>query len=110
VATFAAVLAAGALAVGTATADPGEPDGAAIYQSRCAACHGRSGKTDTANARALKVRPLVHDAKLAKMAPADIMKAIKSNPKHRGMSAVTGLDDSQLGAAAVYVKELASEP
>jgi hypothetical protein len=43
------------------------------------------------------------------MTPADIVQIIKSNPKHVGMGAVTDLDDSELRAAAVFVKKLAGE-
>src|ERR1051326_8387107 len=86
------ILLIGALAVGAAMAD-GPHDGAEVFKARCAKCHGESGKTDTGRARALKVRPLAHDAELARMAPADIVKAIKSDPKHQGVGAVRDLDD-----------------
>jgi len=103
------ILLIGVLAAGAAEAAPAAPDGAAVFKARCAKCHGASGMADTSNARALKVRPLVNDTTLALMAPADIAKAIKSDPKHRGMAAVTNLDEKELGAVAVFVKELASK-
>jgi mono/diheme cytochrome c family protein len=107
---LASMLFIGALAVGSAVAESGPPDGAAIFQARCARCHGESGKTDTAGARALKVSPLANDAKLARLAPPDIVKAITSNAKHQSLGAVADLDDTELGAVAIYVKELARKP
>lgn len=103
------ILLIGVLPVGAVMAD-GPHDGVAVFKARCAKCHGESGKTDTAGARALKVRPLANDAELARMAPADIVKAIKSDPKHQGVGAVNGLEDTELEAAAVFVKKLAKEP
>ena len=99
----------GALGAGCAAPEPTPRDGAAVFKARCARCHGDSGETDTSNARALKVRPLVNDAKLAQMAPADIGKAIKSNAKHQGIGAVVDLEDADLGVVAVFVKELAKK-
>ena len=51
----------------------------------------------------------MNDAKLAQMAPADIGKAIKSNAKHQGIGALVDLEDADLGAVAVFVKELAKK-
>jgi mono/diheme cytochrome c family protein len=102
----ATIVLIGALGVGPAVAEP-PPDGAAVFKTRCARCHGESGKTDTPDARALKVRPLANDAKLARMAPGDIVQAIKSNAKHQSAGAVIDVDDTELGAVAVFVKELA---
>jgi hypothetical protein len=56
------------------------------------------------------VRPLANDAKLARLAPADLVTAIKSNAKHQGVGAVVGLDDAELGAVATFVKGLARKP
>jgi mono/diheme cytochrome c family protein len=105
----AIVLLIGALGAGVAVAGSGRLDGAAVFKARCARCHGESGKTDTAAARALKVRPLVDDAKLAQMALADIAKAIKADAKHQRVDSVVDLDDADLGAVAVFVKELAKK-
>jgi hypothetical protein len=38
------------------------------------------------------------------------VRAIKSNAKHQGVGAVVGLDDAELGAVAIYVRELAKKP
>ena len=77
------------LGVGPAVAQPGPQDGAAIFKTRCASCHGELGRTDSPDARSLKVRPLAGDARLAAMSPADLVQAIKSDPKHQGLDALT---------------------
>ena len=103
------ILLIGALGADPAVAEPGPQNGAAVFKARCARCHGQTGKTDGPGARALKVRPLANDAKLARMAPADIAKAIKSNARHQAVGALVDLDDTELRAAAVFVKELAKK-
>jgi mono/diheme cytochrome c family protein len=80
--------------------------GAVVFQARCARCHGDTGKADTSVARALKVAPLVSDAKLARMTPAEIVNLVKSNPKHRG---VVHLREADLKAAAFFAKKLAKQ-
>ena len=107
---LAIALLIGGLGVYSVAAGSGPPDGAAVFRSRCAKCHGETGRTDTPGARALKVRPLANDPRLAQMAPADILQAVKLNPKHGAIAAVAGLDDGELGAAALFVKELAKLP
>jgi mono/diheme cytochrome c family protein len=97
------------LALGPALATDVPPDGTALFASHCARCHGQSGKANTSTARALKVRPLVNDAHLAKMAPADIVRAMRSNPKHQGVGAPVDLGDGELEPIAVFVKDLAKQ-
>jgi mono/diheme cytochrome c family protein len=99
------VVAGAALAVVPAWA---EPDGAAVFQKRCAPCHGASGRTDTPAARALKVRPLADDPVLARMTPSELVHAITSNPKHRGVSALADAAPADIEAAARFVHELAA--
>ena len=102
---LALLLAAVAFAGAT---ESGRPDGAAVFRARCARCHGESGRTDTAIAHPLKVRPLVGDPALARMTTADLVREIKSNAKHEGVGALTDLDDAELEAAAAFVKKLAT--
>jgi len=97
----------GALWVGAAAEPSGPRGGAAVFKARCARCHGESGKTDTPGARALKVRPLANDARLAGMTSAEIVRAIEADAKHEALGALTGVDDAELRAAAAFVKELA---
>jgi mono/diheme cytochrome c family protein len=95
------------VAVAAASAkSPPQPD-AAVFHTHCARCHGESGETDTPGARALKVRPLVGDAALARMTLADLVKAIRTNPKHDAVGALKGVGDRDIEAAARHAKELA---
>ena len=105
----AIVLLLGTFGVDARGAEPGPADGAAIFKARCARCHGESGRADAPGARALKVRPLVDDATLARMTPADIAKRITSDPKHRALGSVSDLDDTALNTVAVFVRQLARE-
>ena len=94
------------LASGITVPAPGHAQGAAaVFRARCARCHGKTGKSDTPDARSLKVAPLVDDAQLARMTPAEIATMVRSDAKHRG---VVALDDADLDAAAPFVKDLAS--
>jgi len=79
---------------------------AAVFRSQCARCHGERGRTDTSTARALKVAPLVNDARLAAMTPQEIVALVRADPKHRG---VVTLRDADLIRAAYFVKQLAQE-
>jgi mono/diheme cytochrome c family protein len=105
----AALVAIGALVIvgRTGAAEPSpHPNPAATFKAHCAHCHGEDGRSDTLDARALKVEPLAGDARLARMTPAEIVIAVKSNDKHR---AVVTLDDADLEWAARYVVELAKK-
>ncbi len=100
-----AVAFAGALALATiAPAGAAGPDGSALFRAQCAKCHGDNGKSDTTEGRALKVTPLVGDATLARLSPAEIAKAIRATPKHHD---AFHLDDDETLAVAAYVKRLA---
>ena len=96
------------LVVGAGAAQAGPPAGAAVFGARCASCHGASGKGDTPQSRALKVRPLVNDAELAQMTPREIAREIKSNAKHQGMGCLD-LDDAELEAVSAFVRKLAGK-
>jgi cytochrome c6 len=83
-------------------------DGAAIYKSRCASCHGADGKADTKVAKAMKIPALAGDANVQKMATEEVVKRIKENKKHP--SAVKSLSDTDVAAVAETVKKLAGAP
>lgn len=92
-------------------ATPGRCElGAEVFHARCAKCHGETGKTEPAIARALKVRPLANDPALARLTPAEIVGLIKSDPKHRGVVDLKDVTDADVEAAAFYVRELARKP
>ncbi len=62
------------LAAGPAAA---EPDGAALYQAKCASCHGADGRGDTPVGKALKIKSLLAPRWAAEDAPAAIAKAVR---------------------------------
>ncbi len=95
---------AAALAVGAASA-AFAADGAAVFKANCAACHGETGKSDTAAGKAMKVPHLSGDAKVAAMSDADIVAAIKANEKHAAV--LKKLKDDDIAAVATYVKGVA---
>ncbi|MBM4268867.1 MAG: cytochrome c [Deltaproteobacteria bacterium] len=96
-----------AAAAGGAHAETLPSDGAKIYAAGCARCHGSGGKSESDEARALKVRPLVDDAVLRRMSAQEIAAAIRSNAKHQGFAAIDGMDGPDLDAVAAFVKRLA---
>jgi mono/diheme cytochrome c family protein len=104
---IALILLLGVLGTDAAAADP--RSGEAVFQSRCAQCHGASGRSDTPGARALKVRPLIDDTELARMTTAELAQAITSDPKHHGVGALDDLEGPDLTAVAAFVRELAKQ-
>jgi mono/diheme cytochrome c family protein len=79
-------------------------DGAAVYKSHCAACHGADGKADTPMAKTMKVPALAGDANVAKMSVDDVIKRIQENPKHPAGVKSMGKDDAD--AVAAFVKQI----
>jgi len=80
-------------------------DGAALYKSKCAMCHGETGKADTPAAKGMKVPALAGNAEVAGMSDADLIAKIKENKKH---AALKSLSDADLALVAGYAKGLAS--
>jgi mono/diheme cytochrome c family protein len=81
-------------------------DGGALFKQHCASCHGESGKADTPAGKAMKVPALAGDAKVAGMSDADVVAAIKGNPKHAGI--IKKLSDDDVAAVATFVKGVAA--
>jgi len=73
-------------------------DGAAIYKSKCAACHGADG--------AGKVGPAVKGTALTDAQIADLLTKGTAGKKAPHGKAVAGLTDDQAKAVATYVKSL----
>ena len=73
-------------------------DGAAIYKSKCAACHGADG--------AGKVGPAVKGTALTDAQIADLLTKGAAGKKAPHGKAVAGLTDDQAKAVATYVKSL----
>jgi len=82
-------------------------DGAAVYKSHCAKCHGETGKADTPAGKALKVPALAGDAKVSGSSVADLVTAIKGNEKHGKAGVLKGMSDADVEAAATQAKTLA---
>ena len=80
-------------------------DGAALYKSRCASCHGDTGDADSPMAKAMKVPALAGNATVSGMADADLIAKIKGIKQHAGAKSLT---DADFSAVATYVKQLAA--
>jgi mono/diheme cytochrome c family protein len=72
-------------------------DGAALYKTKCAACHGPEGAGKGA------IKSLVSD-EAKKMSDADMTKFLASNPKHAGVA--KSLTPDQVTAILSHVREL----
>lgn len=73
-------------------------DGAAIYKSKCAVCHGPDG--------AGKVGPAVKGTALTEAQIADLLTKGAAGKKTPHSKAVSGLTPEQATAVATYVKSL----
>ncbi len=78
-------------------------DGAAIYKSKCAMCHGPTGTPSAGMAKAMGIKP-VSDPSMATLTVAQISAAVK-NGKGK-MKPIAGLTDPQVAAVAAYFKTL----
>ena len=78
-------------------------DGAALYKTKCAMCHGPSGSPSTSMAKMMHIKP-VTDPSMKALSVAQIETAIKGG-KGR-MRAMSGLTDPQIKAVAAYFKTL----
>jgi cytochrome c553 len=74
-------------------------DGATIYKTKCAACHG----VDAAGKPAAKIPSLVSDD-AKKMSEADLEKAVTERPKHAGVA--KSLTPDQVKMVIGYVRSL----
>jgi cytochrome c553 len=74
-------------------------DGATVYKTKCAACHG----VDAAGKPAAKIPSLTgDDAK--KLSDADLGKAVTEKPKHAGIA--KSLTPDQVKMVVSYIREL----
>jgi mono/diheme cytochrome c family protein len=78
-------------------------DGAAIYKSKCAMCHGPTGTPSAGMAKAMGIKP-VSDPSMAALTVAQISAAVKSGKGK--MKPIAGLTDPQVAAVAAYFKTL----
>jgi cytochrome c6 len=86
-----------------AIADSG-PDGAALYKSKCAMCHGPDGSGNTPTGKAMKVRDL-KSAEVKKMSDKEIATVISDGkakmPAYKGK-----LSTVEIEALVDFVKKL----
>ena len=78
-------------------------DGAALYKSKCAMCHGPTGTPSAGMAKAMGIKP-VSDPSIQALTIAQITATVK-NGKGK-MKPVAGLTDPQVSAVAAYFKTL----
>jgi mono/diheme cytochrome c family protein len=74
-------------------------DAAALYKTKCAACHGPDG----AGKPAAKIPSLIGD-EAKKASDADLEKAVTDKPKHAGVA--KSLTPDQVKLVVSYVREL----
>jgi cytochrome c553 len=74
-------------------------DGATLYKTKCAACHG----VDAAGKPAAKIPSLVSD-EAKKMSDADLEKAVMEKPKHAGVA--KSLTPDQVKMVVGYIRSL----
>jgi mono/diheme cytochrome c family protein len=78
-------------------------DGAALYKSKCAMCHGAQGTPNPGIAKAMGVKP-TSDPSIQALTVAQVTAAIK-NGKGK-MKPVAGLSDEQVKSVAAFFKTL----
>jgi mono/diheme cytochrome c family protein len=79
-------------------------DGAQIYQSVCAMCHGANGTPDAAMKVRLDVRDLSSGEFRARVTPALVEGQVRNGSKNKLMPSFAGaLNDEQIKAVAAYV-------
>ena len=74
-------------------------DGATVYKTKCAACHG----ADAAGKPAAKIPSLIGD-EAKKASDADLEKAVTEKPKHAGVA--KSLTPDQVKAVVAYIRTL----
>ena len=82
----------------------GAADGAKVFQSVCATCHGPTGKPPEAMVARLGVHDLTAPALRAKITPAFVESQVRKGSQNKLMPAFEGaLSDAQIKAVAAYV-------
>ena len=97
------------LALGLASCEKGRvaggsADGAQLFHSICASCHGPTGKPTEANIARLGVKDLTAPELRARISPELVEKQVREGSKNKLMPAFEGaLSDAQIKAVAAFV-------
>src|SRR5690606_24304923 len=82
----------------------GSTDGAELYRSMCASCHGETGKPPEALAVRMNVRDLTSPELRARVTPELVENQIRTGSPNKLMPSFEGaLSDEQIKALAAYV-------
>lgn len=82
----------------------GSSDGATVYTSVCASCHGPTGKPPEQMVRQLNVRDLTAAEMRAKITPALVEHQVRTGSTNKLMPSFQGaLTDAQITAVSEYV-------
>ena len=82
----------------------GATDGAQLFQSVCAACHGPGGRPTEAMVTRLGVKDLTAPELRARVTPALVEAQVRNGSKNKLMPAFAGaFTDAQIRAVAAYV-------
>lgn len=81
----------------------GPPDGARLFQRRCAVCHGSTGEGQEM-ALGAKSANLADPSVQARLTDADLLRIMRNGVGR--MPAVTGLRDDEASAIAAHVRSL----
>ena len=106
---LAAVVAAVAAGAGACNRDPvsGSADGASVYATLCATCHGPDGRPPAAMVARLGVRDLTAPelrARIAASGPGLVEQQVRHGSQNKLMPAFEGaISDAQIQAVADYV-------
>lgn len=85
-------------------AQSGDTDGANLYRSVCATCHGESGKPTASMTARLGVRDLSAPEFRAKITPALVEAQVRKGSANKLMPSFEGaLGDEQIKAVSAYV-------
>lgn len=83
-------------------------DGAALFQTKCAACHGKTGAADTPIAKAKGIKDL-GSADVQKLTDADLTEMIANGGKNKTAGhtfKAKGLTDDQIKSLVDYIRTL----